>query len=45
MSTDNQESTDIMGNTYVQGNDQNKEMKKEPGGNRDHVESRKMFKN
>lgn len=48
MSTDNQESTDITGNTDRQGNEPpppKKKMKKEPGGNRDHVEIKKIFQN
>lgn len=48
MSTDNQESTDITGNTDRQGNDPPhtpKQMKKETGGNRDHVEIKKIFQN
>lgn len=45
MSTDNQESTDIIRKTYVKGNDQNKYVKKEAGVNRDNTENRKVFKN
>lgn len=45
MSADNQESTDTTGKIYVKGVDPNKYMGKEPGGNRDNAESKKIFEN